>query len=141
MTALTLSDRELARLLAAPRTLAVVGLSPNPSRPSHEVASGLQAAGHRIVPVRPAVREVLGEPAWPSLEAAGAAGPIDIVDVFRRSEFIPDLVPACITIRPRLFFLQVGVSHPEAETQLAAAGIPVIANRCLLVDLHRLIGN
>jgi predicted CoA-binding protein len=136
-----LSDAALAELLRTPCTIAVVGLSPNPARPSHEVANGLQAAGHRIVPVRPGVTSVLGERAWHSLEDAAAAGPIDIIDVFRRSEFIPGLVPACITIRPRLVFLQVGVSHAEAEGRLEAAGIPVIANRCLLVDLHRLLGN
>jgi len=134
------NDRALAELLGRPCTIAVVGLSPNPARPSHEVAAGLQAGGHRIVPVRPGVTSVLGEPAWPSLEQAAAAGPIDIIDIFRRPEFIPELVPGCITIRPRLVFLQVGITHPGAEAALAAAGIPVIANRCLLVDYHRLIG-
>jgi predicted CoA-binding protein len=135
-----LNDAALAELLRSARTIAVVGLSPNPARPSHEVATGLQQAGYRIVPVRPGVASVLGERAWPTLEQAAAAGPIDVVNVFRRSEFIPDLIQACITIRPRLVFLQVGVAHPEAEASLEAAGIPVIANRCLLVDLHRLLG-
>lgn len=138
---MSLTDAALADLLRSARTIAVVGLSPNPARPSHEVAAGLQQAGYRIVPVRPGVTKVLGEPAWPDLERAAAAGPIDVVNVFRRSEFIPGLVPACITIRPRLVFLQVGVSHPEAEGVLEAAGIPVIANRCLLVDHHRLLGH
>lgn len=136
-----MNDRELAELLGRPCTIAVVGLSPNPNRPSHEVAAGLQAAGHRIVPVRPGVASVLGQRAWPTLEEAAAAGPIDIVDVFRRSEFIPDLVAGCLTIRPRLVFLQVGVTHRVAEAELEAAGIPVISNRCLLVDYHRLIGH
>ncbi len=136
-----MDDKALAELLGRPCTIAVVGLSPNPNRPSHEVAAGLQAAGHRIVPVRPGITSVLGEPAWGSLEQAAQAGPIDIINVFRRSEFVPGLVAGCITIRPQLVFLQVGVMHREAEAVLAAAGIPVIANRCLLVDYHRLLGN
>jgi len=135
------SDAELRQLLGTTRRIAVVGLSPNPRRPSHGVAAYLKAAGYQIVPVRPGVREVLGEAAHADLVSAAAAGPIDVVNVFRRSEAIPDLVPACLTIRPRLVFLQEGVSHPASERLLEQAGIPVVSDRCLMVDHQRLLGN
>lgn len=136
-----LSDDGLRELLQTTRRIAVVGLSPNPRRPSHMVAAYLQAAGYRIVPVRPAVERVLGEPAHPDLASAAAAGAIDIVDVFRRPEAIPGLVAPCLEIRPRLVFLQEGISHPESEQLLEAAGIPVISDRCLMVDHQRLLGH
>ncbi|MFI5209296.1 MAG: CoA-binding protein [Gemmatimonadales bacterium] len=136
-----LNDADLRQLLGTTRRIAVVGLSPNPRRPSHGVAAYLQAAGFRIVPVRPGVTEVLGEPAHPDLVAAARTGPIDVVDVFRRSDAISSLVAACIEIRPRLVFLQEGVSHPASERLLEEAGIPVISDRCLMVDHQRLLGH
>lgn len=136
-----LSDDGLRQLLQSARRIAVVGLSPNPRRPSHMVAAYLQTAGYRIVPVRPAVERVLGEAAHPDLASAARTGAIDIVDVFRRPEAIPDLVAPCLEIRPRLVFLQEGISHPASERLLEAAGIPVISDRCLMVDHQRLLGN
>jgi predicted CoA-binding protein len=129
-----LAPSEFQELLRSARRIAVVGLSPNPARPSHEVAVYLRSAGYTIVPVRPGVVSVLGEPAYPDLRSATAGGPIDIVDVFRRSETIPDLVDDCLAIRPHLVFLQVGVVHHEAAARLEREGIPVIMNRCLMVD-------
>jgi predicted CoA-binding protein len=135
-----LNDEELRQLLRTTRRIAVVGLSPNPRRPSHGVASYLKAAGYQVIPVRPAVERILGEVAHPDLVSAAKTGPIDIVNVFRRSEAIPDLVAACLEIRPRLVFLQEGVSHPASERLLEGAGIPVISDRCLMVDHQRLLG-
>lgn len=130
----------LREILRASRRIAVVGLSPNPARPSHRVASYLQTAGYVIVPVRPGVASVLGQPAHPDLRSAAAAGPIDIIDIFRRSEAIPDLVDDCIAVRPRLVFLQVGVIHAVSADRLEGEGIPTVMDRCLMVDHHQLLG-
>jgi predicted CoA-binding protein len=125
----------LGPILRGARTIAVVGLSPDPARPSHGVAAWLQQAGYRIVPVRPGVERILGEPAWPDLRAAQAgAGPIDVVDVFRRVEAIPALVPDLLAVRPRLVWLQVGIRDAASAARLEAAGIPVVMDRCLMVD-------
>ncbi|HYA52779.1 MAG TPA: CoA-binding protein [Streptosporangiaceae bacterium] len=137
---MTVSDDQLRDILVTSRHIAVVGLSPNPARPSHRVAAYLQDVGYRIIPVRPAVRSVLGQPAFPDLRSAARTAPIDIVDVFRRSEVIPELVDDCLAVRPRLVFLQVGVVHPGAAARLEAAGIPVVMDECLKVEHARLVG-
>lgn len=130
----------LSRLLREARTIAVVGLSPNPARPSHEVASYLQDAGYRIVPVRPAVESVLGERAYPDLEsAAQAVGAIDVVNVFRRSEFVAALAEPLLAIRPSLVWLQMGIRDPETARRLIDAGIPVVMDRCLMAELTSLV--
>ena len=104
------SDRAaIAEILRTSRRIAVVGLSPKPERPSHGVAAYLQRAGYTIIPVRPTGATILGEPVHSNLRAAAAAGPIDIVDVFRRSEFVPALLDDLLAIRPRLVWLQVGI--------------------------------
>ena len=135
---MALDRGQIRKILEDARTIAVVGLSPNPHRPSHEVASYLQTAGYRIVPVRPGVASVLGEPAWPDLQSALRAGPIDIVDVFRRSEFVAALADDLLAVRPRLVWLQVGVRDPDTAARLEAAGIPVVMDRCLMVEHHSL---
>jgi predicted CoA-binding protein len=116
----------------------VVGLSPKPTRPSHGVASYLQRAGYTIIPVRPTGREILGEPVQPDLRAAAAAGPIDIVDIFRRPEFVPALLDDLLAVRPRLVWMQVGVRDDATAQRLEASGIPVVMDRCLAVDHHSL---
>ena len=132
----------LSRLLREAHTIAVVGLSPNPARPSHEVASYLQDAGYRIVPVRPAVESVLGERAYPDLEsAARAVGAIDVVNVFRRSEFVAALAQPLLAIRPSLVWLQMGIKDPETARHLTDAGIPVVMDRCLMAELPSLVSD
>ena len=131
----------VAAILRAARRIAVVGLSPRPERPSHGVASYLQRAGYTIIPVRPTGRTILGEPVQPDLKtAAAAAGPIDIVDIFRRSEFVPALLDALLAVHPRLVWMQVGIRDDETAARLEAAGIPVVMDRCLAVDHHSLGG-
>jgi predicted CoA-binding protein len=117
----------------------VVGLSPRPERPSHGVARYLQRAGYTVVPVHPAGGIILGEPVYPDLIAARAAGPIDLVDVFRRSEFIPELLPAILAVRPSLVWLQQGVRHDDAARRLEREGIAVVMDQCLAV-YHTLLG-
>ncbi len=136
-----LDQDQLREILRAARRVAVVGLSPRPFRPSHGVAAYLQSVGYTILPVHPAGGVTLGEPVHPNLLSASRSGPIDIVDVFRRSEFIPALVDDCIAVRPQLVWLQVGVLHGESAERLEAAGIPVVMDRCLKVDHHLLLGS
>jgi predicted CoA-binding protein len=125
----------LGPILRAARTIAVVGMSPNSGRPSHVVAAYLQAAGYRIVPVRPDIDSLRGERAYPDLLAAArTAGPLDIVNIFRRSEFIPELADHLLAVRPALVWMQVGVQDDATASRLEAAGIPVVMNRCLMVD-------
>lgn len=125
----------LGGILRAARTIAVVGMSPRPTRPSHFVAEYLQRAGYRIVPVRPGVDSILGETAYPDLRSAAiAAGPLDVVDIFRRSEMIAELADALLEVRPRLVWMQVGVRDDVTAARLESAGIPVVMDRCLMED-------
>ena len=127
-------------LLRAARTIAVVGLSPRPERPSHQLAQYLQRAGYRIVPVNPGHAAILGERSYPSLSAAAREHTIDIVDVFRRSEFAGAVVDEALRVRPRprLIWLQQGVVDGAAAERAAAAGLPFVMDRCIMVD-HRLL--
>jgi predicted CoA-binding protein len=122
------------------KRIAVVGLSPKPERPSHSVSRYMQGAGYTIVPVRPATSApILGEPVHPDLRSAAAAGPIDIVNVFRRPEAVPALVDDIIAVRPQLVWLQLGVVHEESARRIEAAGIPVVMDFCLAVEHRHLL--
>ena len=123
---------DIRRLLHEVRSIAVLGLSPNPSRPSFRVAQGLQAKGYRIVPVRPATDEVLGEKAYPDLESLPELP--DIVDVFRASEHVPEIVESCIKLGIKRIWLQDGVIHEEAAQRARDAGIVVVMDRCMWRD-------
>jgi predicted CoA-binding protein len=127
----------IAEILRQARTIAVVGLSGKPWRPSYGVAEYLQRAGYRIIPVNPNESEVLGEKAYPSLEAIPER--VDIVNVFRRSEFVPEIVEAAIRIGARVVWLQEGVRHDEAAEKARQAGLDVIQDRCILKEHRRLL--
>jgi uncharacterized protein len=129
----------LAELVRTARRIAVVGLSRKPERPSHSVAAYLQRAGYTIVPVHPAGGITLGEPVHPDLRSAAAAGPIDIVNIFRRSEHVPALLEQLLEIRPRLVWMQQGIRHDEVARSLESAGIGVVMDRCLAID-HQFLG-
>jgi uncharacterized protein len=129
----------LAELVRGARRIAVVGLSRKPERPSHGVAAYLQRAGYTIIPVHPVAGVTLGEPVHPDLRSAAATGPIDIVNIFRRSEHIPALLEALLEIRPSLVWMQQGIRHEEVARQLEKAGIAVVMDRCLAVD-HQFLG-
>lgn len=124
----------LRRLFAETKTVAVVGLSPNPARPSHGVASYLKAAGYRILPVNPGHDTLLDERAYASLR--DVPGPVDVVDVFRRSEDVPAIVDDAVAIGAKVVWMQDGVVHEAAAAKAAAAGLAVVMNRCMLRD-HR----
>ena len=134
-----MTDGSLRSLLGAARTIAVVGLSPRPERPSHGVARYLQGAGYRIVPVNPHHAAILGERSYPTLTAAALDHTIDVVDVFRRSELAGPIVDEAIRVRPSLIWLQVGVVDGAARERAEEAGIAFVMDRCLMVD-HRALG-
>jgi len=133
-----MSPEALRALLREAHTIAVVGLSPKALRPSHVVARYLRDAGYRIVPVNPGHATLLGERCYPTLTAAARDHAIDVVDVFRRSEFAGAVVDEAILLRPRLIWLQVGVVDEAACDRAAAAEIPCVMDQCLMVE-HRLV--
>ncbi len=126
----------LRALLRDARTIAVVGLSPKPDRPSHGVARYLQRAGYQIVPVNPGHEEILGARSYPTLAAAARDHAIDVVNVFRRSERAGVVVDEAIALHPRLIWLQQGVVDVAAAARAEAAGIPVVMDSCLAIE-HR----
>ena len=129
--------RRVAEILKQSRTIAVVGLSSKRFRPSYGVAEYMQRAGYRIVPVNPEEREVLGEKCYADLDSVPEA--IDIVDIFRRSEFVPEIVEAAIRKGAKAVWMQEGVIHEEAARRAAEAGLDVVMDRCILKD-HRRLG-
>ena len=134
----------LLGLLSTARTIAIVGLSSRPDRPSYEVARYLQAHGYRVIPVNPKETEVLGARAYPALDAVPV--PVDIVDIFRQSEAVPAIVAEAVRVRagraqPRAIWMQEGVVHEEAAAQARAAGLEVIMDRCLMKEHRRLLGD
>lgn len=128
------SDREIADLLLTARTIAVVGLSPKPYRASYGVSEFLQSVGYRIIPVNPNLREVLGEKAYACIEDIPEK--IDILDVFRRSEAVPEIVESAIKIGARAVWMQEGVEHEAAAKRAREAGLLVVMDTCIL-KLHR----
>jgi predicted CoA-binding protein len=131
-------DSAVRRIVQGFRTVAVVGLSPKPDRPSHRVARYLQGCGYRIVPVQPGVEEVLGERCYPSLSAIPF--PVEVVDVFRRSDAVPPVAEEAAAIGAKALWLQEGITHPEAEAKARAAGLLVVSDRCLLKEHMKLAG-
>jgi hypothetical protein len=127
----------IRELLRAARVIAVVGLSSNRRRPSHGVSQYMQRAGYRIIPVNPNESEVLGEPAHPSLAAVPEK--IDIVNIFRRSEFVPEIVEQAIRVGAAAVWMQEGVVDEEAAARARAAGLTVIMDRCILKEHRRLL--
>lgn len=118
------------KILRSARTIAVIGLSANPRRPSHGVARYLQHAGYRIIPVNPNVAEVLGERAYATLSEL--PGPVDVVEVFRRSEFAGAIVDEAIAIKAAAVWLQDGVVDEAAAERARAAGLDVVMDDCMM---------
>lgn len=128
-----MNDR-IADLLRHARTIAVVGLSPDPMRPSFGVAEYMQQHGYRIAPVNPRVREVLGEKSYGSLSEIPHK--IDVVNIFRRSEFVPEIVDEAIRLKVPAIWMQEGVIHQQAAELARQAGIFVVMDLCILKE-HR----
>ena len=129
-------DATLSALLDRVKTIAVVGLSPQPARPSYRVAQAMQRYGYRIVPVRPLVDEVLGEKAYASLADIPFA--VDLVDVFRAAEHIPAIVEQCLALHLPSIWIQEGIVADAAAQRAVAGGMTVVMDRCILKDYIRL---
>ena len=125
------------QLLKNAKTIAVVGLSGHRWRPSYSVSEYMQSSGYRVIPVNPTESEVLGEKSYASLEEIPE--PVDIVNVFRRSEFVPEIVDAAIRIHAKCVWMQEGVIHEEAAAKARAAGLEVVMDRCILKEHRRML--
>ena len=128
------ANDDIRKLFTNAKTIAVVGLSNSPLRPSHGVSAYLQSHGYRIIPVNPQIKGALGEKAVATLSAINEK--IDIVDVFRRSEFVPEIVDEAIRLKLPVLWLQEGVIHEEAAAKARQAGIFVVMDHCILKE-HR----
>jgi len=123
------SDDEIRRILNESKTIAVVGLSAKEIRPSHQVAAYLKQNGYRIIPVNPVEKEILGEVVYPSLKAIPEE--VDVVDVFRKSDAVPEIAEAAIEIGASVLWLQEGVVHDESAAKAQAAGMTVLQDVCI----------
>ena len=135
-------DADIAEILTTCRTIAVVGLSANPARPSFGVAQYMQAHGYRVIPVNPNEIEILGETCYPSLSAAASQEKFDMVNCFRNSADIPPIVDEAIALVAqagiKAVWMQQGISHPQAAARAQAAGLAVVQDRCLKIE-HRML--
>ena len=129
---------QIRRALESARTVAVVGCSPDPARPSNVIARYLKSRGYRVIPVNPGQREILGEKCYGALSEIPGDVRVDIVDVFRRSSEVGRLADEAIARGTGFFFMQQGVVDPEAARRLEEVGIPVAMDRCILVERERL---
>ena len=130
-------DQVMRQILSQFRRIAVVGLSPDPARPSFGVSQYMQSQGYEITPVRPGGETILGVKAVENL--SDVPDPLEIVDVFRKSEAVPEIVDEAIRLKAKALWLQEGVVHPAAEEKARKAGLLVVSNRCILKEHRRLI--
>lgn len=133
-----MTDEQLKHILETARTIASVGLSASPDKPSYAVALYLQQHGYRVIPVNPAATEILGEQVYPDL--LSIPGEIDVVQVFRPSEAVPPIVDQAIQIGAKVVWMQEGISNEEAAVKARAAGLKVVMDRCMRSQHRRLIG-
>ena len=126
---------QISEILKTARNIAVVGLSSSPMRPSYGVAAYLQTQGYRIIPVNPEIKGALGEKGYARLNDVPEK--IDIVDIFRRPEFVPEIVDQAIALKVPAIWMQEGVIHEEAAKKARAAGIFVVMDRCILKEHRR----
>jgi predicted CoA-binding protein len=127
-------NEQITELLKKAKNIAVVGLSSSPIRPSYGVSAYMQTQGYKIIPINPEIKGALGEKAYASL--SDLAEKVDIVNIFRRSEFVPAVVDQAIRLKPTAIWMQEGVSHEAAAAKARKAGILVIQDRCILKE-HR----
>ena len=128
--------KSISEILHSAQTIAVVGLSNKRFRPSYGVSEYLKRVGYRIIPVNPLEAEVLGEKSYPDLDSLPV--PVDVVDIFRRSEFVPEIVEAAIRNGAKAIWMQEGVIHEQAARRAEAAGLTVVMDHCILKEHRRL---
>ena len=130
-------QQQLKQILQKARTIAVVGLSPKSSRPSHRVASYLISAGYTVIPVNPGQDEILGQKCYPNLDVIPV--PVDVVDIFRSPHDVPPLVEAAVRIRAKVVWMQSGIVNREAAVRGEKAGLVVVMDRCIKTDHINLV--
>lgn len=136
------SDADMADLLRSTRTIAVVGLSDNPSRPSHGVAKYLKDVGYRVIPINPGLEELWGEKSFPDLTSMKKAGiDAELVDIFRRPDAVKPIAQEAVEIGASSIWLQEGVVNEEAAQLAKDAGLRVVMDRCMFKEHSRLIGS
>ncbi|MBN2508371.1 MAG: CoA-binding protein [Verrucomicrobia bacterium] len=126
---------EIQHILATARTVAIVGLSNKPHRDSYQVGAYLQQHGYTVIPVTPKSIEILGEKTYPSLQEV--PGTVDIVNIFRKPEAVPEIVDAAIGIGAKAVWMQLGIVHNAAADRARAAGLKVVMSRCIMVEHRR----
>ena len=133
-----MTDKIIKEVLSNYKKIAVVGLSPQPARPSFGVTEYMMNHGYEICGVRPGgLKDIMGRPVYEKL--SDVPGPLEIVDVFRANEFIPSVVDEVLRSDAKVLWLQLGITHPIAEERARSAGLTVISDRCILVEHRRLI--
>jgi hypothetical protein len=133
-----LRDAQIEKILKESKSIAVVGLSPDPAKASHGVGRYLMSQGFEVIPVNPNATEVLGLKSYPDVVSIGR--PVDVVDIFRPSEAVLPIVAQAIAAGAKVVWMQEGIFHAEAERQAKAAGLQVVMNRCMMKEHYRLIG-
>ena len=131
-------DKMMKDILLSAKTIASFGLSSNPGKESYGIAQYLKGQGYRIIPVNPTAAEILGEKAYPDLESVPE--PIDVVQVFRRSEDVPPVVDSAIKVGAKVIWMQEGIVNEEAAQKAREAGLQVVMDACMRVTHRRLIG-
>ena len=129
--------KKIRKILRESKTIAVVGLSPKPHRPSHEVARYLMEAGYTVIPVNPGQDALLGLTCYPNLRAIPTQ--IDMVDIFRRSEAVMNIIDDAVAVGARFIWMQEGIVNQEAAAKAEAAGLIVIMDRCTKIDHMNLL--
>ena len=134
----SMSDEEIVEILRAPTTIALVGISDKPDRDSFQVAKYLMEQGYRVIPVNPMLETVLGQRCYPSLRDVPER--VDIVDIFRRSDAVPEIVDEAIEVGAKVVWMQLGVVHEDAAEKAEQAGLKAVMYRCIKRDHSRLVG-
>ncbi len=132
-----MKEDDIKNTLSTSKTVAVVGISPKPDRPSYIVASYLQSKGYRIIPVRPDGEQILGEKVYHTLTEIPPDIRIDVVDIFRKSEEVPPIVEEAVQRGAKVIWMQEGVVHPEAARRAEKAGLKVVMDRCMKKEHQR----
>jgi predicted CoA-binding protein len=133
------TDEEVTGILRKYRTIAVIGMSKNPEKDAYSIPAYMKKKGYRIIPVNPSADEILGEKSYKRL--GEVPDQVDIVDVFRPSEDVPNYVSDVLAKKPKVFWLQLGIENESAEEKVSLAGIKVVYNKCLMQEHRRLIGS
>jgi predicted CoA-binding protein len=132
-------DQEIKEILSLNKIVAVIGMSKNPEKEAYRIPEYLKKKGYKVIPVNPTADEILGEKSYKKL--SDVPGPIDIVEVFRPSEDVPNYVDDVITKKPKVFWLQLGIENTQAEEKVASNGIKVVFNKCMMAEHKRLFGS